>query len=290
MATHSSVLVWRIPGTGEPGGLLSLGSHRVRHDWSDLAADLAAFGLRCRMWDLFSCSMWTLSLWHVGSGSLTTDQTQVPCTGSKGSQLLDHQRSPFNNFTKVTLHRERGICLRLFHGFPGLVTALTQWEGDGGKGVRPCAQAPGGPGSSHGQLCDLGWVTASFWLLSLESVPSQFCFESRGRMSVTRAEHSTWPGETIARACYRCFTLMEIYPHSLPRAGKLGSPALYHLLEAWFRVDKALWEPVCFQIPLPPCWFNGPNLWLATFGENNIIYSIKTQQTEPRAIIVPGCK
>ena len=32
MAAHSSVLVWRIPGTGEPGGLPSLGSHKVRHD------------------------------------------------------------------------------------------------------------------------------------------------------------------------------------------------------------------------------------------------------------------
>ena len=32
MATHSSVLAWRIPGTEEPGGLLSMGSHRVRHD------------------------------------------------------------------------------------------------------------------------------------------------------------------------------------------------------------------------------------------------------------------
>ena len=38
MATHSSVLAWSIPGTGEPGGLPSMGSHRVRHDWSDLAA------------------------------------------------------------------------------------------------------------------------------------------------------------------------------------------------------------------------------------------------------------
>ena len=38
MATHSSVLAWRIPGTGEPGGLPSMGSHRVWHDWSDLAA------------------------------------------------------------------------------------------------------------------------------------------------------------------------------------------------------------------------------------------------------------
>ena len=38
MATHSTVLAWRIPGMGEPGGLLSMGLHRVRHDWSNLAA------------------------------------------------------------------------------------------------------------------------------------------------------------------------------------------------------------------------------------------------------------
>ena len=38
MATHSSVLAWRIPGTGYPGGLPSMGSHRVGHDWSNLAA------------------------------------------------------------------------------------------------------------------------------------------------------------------------------------------------------------------------------------------------------------
>ena len=42
MATHSSVLAWRIPGMGEPGGLPSMGSHRVGHDWSDLAAVAAA--------------------------------------------------------------------------------------------------------------------------------------------------------------------------------------------------------------------------------------------------------
>ena len=42
MATHSGVLAWRIPGTGEPGGLLSMESHRVGHDWSDLAAAAAA--------------------------------------------------------------------------------------------------------------------------------------------------------------------------------------------------------------------------------------------------------
>ena len=41
MATHSNVLAWRIPGTGEPGGLPSMGSHRVGHDWSDIAAAAA---------------------------------------------------------------------------------------------------------------------------------------------------------------------------------------------------------------------------------------------------------
>ena len=42
MATHSSVLAWRIPGMGEPGGLPSMGLHRVGQDWSDLAVAAAA--------------------------------------------------------------------------------------------------------------------------------------------------------------------------------------------------------------------------------------------------------
>ena len=42
MATHSSVLAWKIPGTGAPGGLLSMGPHRVGHNGSDLAAAAAA--------------------------------------------------------------------------------------------------------------------------------------------------------------------------------------------------------------------------------------------------------
>ena len=44
MATHSGVLAWRIPGTGQPGGLPSLGLHRVGHDRGDLAAAAAVLG------------------------------------------------------------------------------------------------------------------------------------------------------------------------------------------------------------------------------------------------------
>ena len=60
MATHSSTLAWRIPGTGEPGGLLSVGSHRVGHDWNDLAAAVVrAFSIcLCGDWILCCCSCW----------------------------------------------------------------------------------------------------------------------------------------------------------------------------------------------------------------------------------------
>ena len=48
MAAHSRVLAWRVPGTGEPGGLPSTGSHRVGHGWSDLAAAAAVHGFSRR--------------------------------------------------------------------------------------------------------------------------------------------------------------------------------------------------------------------------------------------------
>ena len=64
MATHSTVLAWRIPGTEEPGGLPSMGSHRVGHDWSDLAAAaaretplLVAYFLKIKIIKAMECSV-----------------------------------------------------------------------------------------------------------------------------------------------------------------------------------------------------------------------------------------
>ena len=57
MATHSGVLAWRILGTGEPGGLPSLGSHRIGHDWSDLAAAGMLINLK-----ITSSNMWQHSI------------------------------------------------------------------------------------------------------------------------------------------------------------------------------------------------------------------------------------
>ena len=66
MATHSSVLAWRIPGMGKPGGLLSMGSHRVGHDWSDLAIAIAILTQGLSL-SLLQCRQILYQLSHQGS-------------------------------------------------------------------------------------------------------------------------------------------------------------------------------------------------------------------------------
>ena len=68
MATHSSVLAWRIPGTEEPGGLPSMGSHRVGHDWCDLAVAAAGGPKILHFWQALVCgqNFWT-TLWVQAS-------------------------------------------------------------------------------------------------------------------------------------------------------------------------------------------------------------------------------
>ena len=68
MATHSSVLAWRIPGTREPGGLPSVGSHRVGHDWRDLAVATAGGKGDDRGWDGGMASLTRWAWVWVNSG------------------------------------------------------------------------------------------------------------------------------------------------------------------------------------------------------------------------------
>ena len=69
MATRSSVLAWRIPGTAGPGGLPSMGSHRIRHDWSDLAAAEARKVIEKAMATHSSILAWKIS-WKEEPGRL----------------------------------------------------------------------------------------------------------------------------------------------------------------------------------------------------------------------------
>ena len=72
LATHSSVLAWRIPGTGEPGGLPFLGSQRVGYDWSDLevAAAAAAAGDHTGSLGTFQGDLWVQNYLHSKAKTL----------------------------------------------------------------------------------------------------------------------------------------------------------------------------------------------------------------------------
>ena len=74
MATHSSILAWRIPGTEEPGGLPSMGSHTVGHDWSDLAAAAAEWVTELR--EIF----YFLDYWFIIKGCNSGTARWKRCT------------------------------------------------------------------------------------------------------------------------------------------------------------------------------------------------------------------
>ena len=113
MATQSSVLAWRIPGTAGPGGLLSMGSHRVGHDWSDLAAAASYKYIESIVYEshsVMSNSLWPDRLYNpwnspgqnTGVGSCSLLQGIFPTQGSNPGLLhckqilypLRHQGSP----------------------------------------------------------------------------------------------------------------------------------------------------------------------------------------------------
>ena len=100
MATHSSVLAWRIPGTGEPGGLPSMGSHRVRHDWSDLAA---AYFLCSQSYKIFFFLIFLSSIHHAG------------LTCSRSSTIIlsrNHAQGWENQFIKASKWFSLWVCLK----------------------------------------------------------------------------------------------------------------------------------------------------------------------------------
>ena len=114
MATHSSVLAWRIPGTEEPGGLPSMGSHRVGHDWNNLAA-AADSVLKSRNITLptkvhlvkamvfpvvmYGCKSWTIKKaehWRIDAFELWCWRSllRVPWTVRRSNQSILKEISP----------------------------------------------------------------------------------------------------------------------------------------------------------------------------------------------------
>ena len=126
MATHSSVLAWRIPATAEPGGLLSMGLHRVGHDWHDLAAAATA-------------AKYNSAITKELKGIYSISYSQVHNYDSKintTSKWLCHQLLRFGLKTQNFREVEK-VCipcsvLKVFlKSKPALKTVLSNWGGGG---------------------------------------------------------------------------------------------------------------------------------------------------------------
>ena len=90
VATHSSVLAWRIPGMAEPGVLPSMGSHRVGHDWSDLTAAAAAF-----LYIHFT-ALHTFYTWQTPPHPFMIYSGHLLCKASLDIALLQYRRDDYN--------------------------------------------------------------------------------------------------------------------------------------------------------------------------------------------------
>ena len=96
MATHSSVLAWRIPGTGEPGRLPSMRSHRVGHDWSNLAAYHINSSQKSQSpWkSLIQTSVFSMEWNLLSLGSILLHNNLENSLGEKTGVTVDPNRMP----------------------------------------------------------------------------------------------------------------------------------------------------------------------------------------------------
>ena len=101
MATHSIVLAWRIPGTGKPGGLLSMGSHRVGHDWCNLTAAADLVRSRAGLKAIFSrylpkqISLTSLKLYSLNQIIACVEVKIIPHPWDAEGRNLEQERTPF---------------------------------------------------------------------------------------------------------------------------------------------------------------------------------------------------
>ena len=122
MATHSSTLAWKIPWTEEPGRLLSMGSHRVRHDWSYLAATAAVLHIR---WPKYWSLSFSISPSNEYSGLISFRMDWLDLLVFQGTlkNLLQHHSSKAS-----ILHHSVFFIVQLSHPYmtTGKTIALTR--------------------------------------------------------------------------------------------------------------------------------------------------------------------
>ena len=162
MAPHSSTLGWRIPGTEEPGRRLSMGSHRVRHDWSDLVAAAAAvvqqsdWVIHAHVSTLFKIIFPFRSLHNIEQSSMCwTIVGPSPTMKSTSWETLQHQFS-----STSTLKGDMMKAWSITSSQSGGITV--------GKGPRnntfPHLKSEIEARVGHDWATELNWSLLSFWV------------------------------------------------------------------------------------------------------------------------------
>ena len=156
MATHSSILAWRIPGMGEPVGLPSMGLHWVRHDWSDLAAAAAA-----AVQNVPFCGQWLSTFFFF----LTAVITFAPSSQGHSQDVGNPQRPdiliPFLDFQESVVWCPRAsivyISYNLESARASLVSNRKESACDGGDqgSVPGLGRSPGEGMATHSST--LAW-------------------------------------------------------------------------------------------------------------------------------------
>ena len=124
MATHSSVLAWRIPGTGEPGGLPSMGSHRVGHNWSDLAVAAAEYIIRIPGLD------------EAQAGIKIAGRNENNLRYADDTTLMAESEEELKRLLMKAKEESENVGLKLNIQKTKIMASspITSWQTDGGKG------------------------------------------------------------------------------------------------------------------------------------------------------------
>ena len=150
MATHSSILAWRISGTEEPGGLPSMGSHRVGHNWSNLAAVKALIFPVV----MYGCESWTIKkakYWRIDTFKLWCWRRllRVPWTARRSNQSI---------LKEISLEYSlEGLMLKLKLHYSGHL----MWRTESFEKTLMLGKIEGGKRSGQHRMIWLGGITNS---------------------------------------------------------------------------------------------------------------------------------
>ena len=216
MATHSSVLAWRIPGTGEPGGLPSLESHRIGHDWSDLAAAAAVKTMvfpvvmyRCESWTIKKAECWRTDAFELWCWRRLL---RVPWTARRSNQSILKEITPEYSLEGLMLKLKLQYSGHLMWRTDSLEKTLMlgKIEGERRRGQRWMRWLDGITDSM-----DMSWVrSGSWWWTGRPGVLRSMESQRVGHNWATELNKSKWQilkGENLRKRLLRKVSKLSHY-------------------------------------------------------------------------------